>query len=85
MIYAFCYALAHDSKLSTSHDLSHLTQMVNESRAVGLSNEEQNVKNDERNCRAVGRLTCHGVTNRKLSTDTKLNKEVVNALGNTLR
>jgi len=59
--------------------------MVNESRAVGLSNEEQNIKNDERNCRAVGRLTRHGIKNQKHSPDTKLNKEVVNALGNTLR
>ena len=59
--------------------------MVNEGRAVGLSNEEQNVKNDERNCRAVGRLTRHGITKPELSTDTKLNREVVNELGNTLR
>ncbi len=59
--------------------------MVNESRAVALANEEKNVKNDKRNCRAVGRLTRHGIMNRKHSTDTKLNKEVVNEIGNKLR
>ena len=38
--------------------------------------EEQNVKSDERNCRAVGRVTLHGIMKQKLSADTKRIKEV---------
>ena len=51
-------------------------EIVNRSRAVGLSYEEQNFKNDERNCGAVGRATRHGIMKPKLSADTKRFSEV---------
>ena len=51
--------------------------MVNERRAVGpLSKEVRTLRIDKLNCRAVGRVTRHGIMKLKLSADTKRFKEV---------
>ena len=71
-----CYALAHDSNLSTSHVLSYLKNSEPKPSGRPPRYKEQNVKNDERNCRAVGRATRHGIMKQKLSADTKRFKEV---------
>lgn len=71
----FCCALAHDSNLSTSHVLSYLKNSEPKPSGRPPPYEEQNVKNDERNCRAVGRATFQEIMKMKLSADTNRFKE----------